>query len=212
MELTRGHINPMLGTGVRNTRTEQVRTVTDLERTNFQIKIDDNYIEDIVKGTYIKSQTVYQYFLGFAQNQNQKGECLQSQEFSRAIQALGIGWTLSTTENVFAQLDTRMNEGRRMLSVTPMQIDEAICLACKRPITQMQDDVLKSIAEQAIQRDKDVGQLIKQSDLGNQKLISIDALCDVVLNKMKVPSLDKTDVIFLAKKYMSQLANHVQYE
>jgi len=39
--------------------------------------------------------------------------------------------------------------------------------------------------------------------------MSVDALCDIVLNKMKVPMLSKTDVIFIAKKYIKSLANHV---
>lgn len=61
-----GHINPMLGMGVRNTKTEQIKAISDRERNAFRINVADSYFEDIVKGTYIKSQTVYQYFLGYS--------------------------------------------------------------------------------------------------------------------------------------------------
>ena len=65
-EYTSGHINPMLGTGIRNTRTEQLSKIRDEDRFKFRTSIGDSYFEDIVKGTYIKGKTVYEYFLSFA--------------------------------------------------------------------------------------------------------------------------------------------------
>lgn len=53
---TSGHINPMLGMGSRNTRTEQLRKISDMERNAFRIAgVADSYFEDLVKGTYLKS-------------------------------------------------------------------------------------------------------------------------------------------------------------
>lgn len=43
-------------------------------------------------------------------------------------------------------------------------------------------------------------------------MVSVEAFVDVVLNRMKVPTLIKIDVVFLAKKYIMTLPSHLQYE
>ena len=132
IDITSGHINPMLGSGERNTKTEQVQRISAQTRQGFVIgNVADSYFEDIVKGTYIKGETVYHYFLSFSQSQGGRTEVLNSSDFSRAIQSLGIGWTHNSTDNVFASGDQRMHQGARQNSLTAIQIDEAICLGCK---------------------------------------------------------------------------------
>lgn len=54
--------------------------------------------------------------------------------------------------------------------------------------------------------------MLKETDLGSQQTVSVDALCDVILNKLRVPMLGKTEVIFLARKYIQAMPNQVQYE
>jgi hypothetical protein len=56
----------MPGTASRNTKTELVKNVADHERFHFQSSIDLSRFEDIVKGTYIKGQTVHDFFLAYA--------------------------------------------------------------------------------------------------------------------------------------------------
>lgn len=64
----------------------------------------------------------------------------------------------------------------------------------------------------ALQKDLDFKGLVAQEDVSRRKLIDLTAFQRVVLDKMKVPLLGKTDVVFLAKKYIQTLANAVQYE
>lgn len=96
--------------------------------------------------------------------------------------------------------------------VTASQLDEAANLGCKKTINEMSDDILKVIVDQAISRDHDFKQLVRQQDIGKNHMISVDAFVDIVLNRLKVPSLVKNDVVFLAKKYIRALANSVCYE
>jgi hypothetical protein len=73
----------------------------------------------------------------------------------------------------------------------------------------MMEDVLRAIVEQAIARDHDFKMLVKQQDVAKNHMISVDAFVDIVLNRLKVTTLVKTDVVFLAKKYIRTLPNSV---
>lgn len=42
--------------------------------------------------------------------------------------------------------------------------------------------------------------------------MSVEDLSDVILNKLRLPTIGKSDVVFLAKKYIHSLPNQVQYE
>ena len=76
----------------------------------------------------------------------------------------------------------------------------------------MSEEVLRVIVEQAIARDHDFKMLVKQQDVAKNHMISVDAFIDIVLNRLKVPTLVKNDVVFLAKKYIRTLPNSVCYE
>jgi hypothetical protein len=73
----------------------------------------------------------------------------------------------------------------------------------------MMEDVLRAIVEQAIARDHDFKMLVKQQDVAKNHMISVDAFVDIVLNRLKVTTLVKTDIVFLAKKYIRTLPNSV---
>lgn len=47
--------------------------------------------------------------------------------------------------------------------------------------------------------------------MAKSKVISVDNFVQVI-DRMKVPNLDKQDVIFLALKYIGTLPNMIQYE
>lgn len=49
------------------------------------------------------------------------------------------------------------------------------------------------------------------ADIGKNKIISIESFVEIVLNKMKVPTLLQLDVVFLAKKYLVDLPTHLHY-
>jgi hypothetical protein len=63
-----GNINPLLGMPVRNTKTETLRRINDYERNAFRSQVEAQYFEDLVKGTYVRGQTVHEYFLAYASN------------------------------------------------------------------------------------------------------------------------------------------------
>lgn len=50
---------------MRNTKHELRSQVSEQERAQFRCDIADSYFEDIVKGTYIKSEKVQDYFSNF---------------------------------------------------------------------------------------------------------------------------------------------------
>jgi hypothetical protein len=79
-------------------------------------------------------------------------------------------------------------------------------------ITELQDDVIKQIVKQSVDKNHDVRSLLTQQDIAKQKLISVDSFCEVVLNKMQVPSMGKPDLLFLARRYIQTLPNYIQYE
>lgn len=115
-----------------------------------------------------------------------------------------------STNTFFNEIDVVMNRVN-LGKVTAQQLDEAVNLGCKKTINEMSEDILKIIVEQAVMRELDFKQLVRQQDIGKKNMITVDAFLDIVLNRLKVPSLVKNDVMFLAKKYIRALANNVCY-
>lgn len=76
----------------------------------------------------------------------------------------------------------------------------------------MQDEVVRTIVDFCIKQNFDFQAALQQKDFQAKKYISFDELSDVVLNKLRVPSLGKSDVVFLAKRYIHTLPNQVHYE
>lgn len=130
-----GHINPLLGMPVRNTKTETLRRVDEYDRNMYRSQVQERQFEDLVKGTYIRGQTVHEYFLAYASNRlNLYGsgftgpsEVLERSDFERAVMALDIGWTVQSTGAVFAALESAAGRG----SLPIAALDEACCLGCK---------------------------------------------------------------------------------
>jgi len=42
-------------------------------------------------------------------------------------------------------------------------------------------------------------------------MVSVEMFTDIVLNKMKTPTIVQLDAVFLAKKYMLTLPSHIHY-
>lgn len=76
----------------------------------------------------------------------------------------------------------------------------------------MQDEVVRTIVDFCIKQNFDFTAALHQKDFQAKKYISFDELSDVVLNKLRVPTLGKSDVVFLAKRYIHTLPNQVLYE
>jgi hypothetical protein len=51
--------------------------------------------------------------------------------------------------------------------------------------------------------------LIREADVARSMLISIESLTQVVPNRLRVPALLQLDVVFLAKKYLIDLPQHL---
>ncbi len=148
----------MLGMCQRNTRAEQVNPQMDQQRKNFQSTIDDQFFEQLVKATYLKGETVYQYFLSKASTQDQT---LSINVFTTAIVHLGLTWHPTPTNNFFNQIDIMVNKVASG-KVTATQLDEVVNLGCKRTINEMSDEILKIIRDQAISQKQDFKLLVKQ--------------------------------------------------
>ena len=148
----------MLGMCQRNTRAEQVNPQMDQQRKNFQSTIDDQFFEQLVKATYLKGETVYQYFLSKASTQDQT---LSINVFTTAIIHLGLTWHPTPTNNFFNQIDIMVNKVASG-KVTATQLDEVVNLGCKRTINEMSDEILKIIRDQAISQKQDFKLLVKQ--------------------------------------------------
>ena len=148
----------MLGMCQRNTRAEQVNPQMDQQRKNFQSTIDDQFFEQLVKATYLKGETIYQYFLSKASTQDQT---LSINVFTTAIVHLGLTWHPTPTNNFFNQIDIMVNKVASG-KVTATQLDEVVNLGCKRTINEMSDEILKIIRDQAISQKQDFKLLVKQ--------------------------------------------------
>lgn len=148
----------MLGMCQRNTRAEQVNPQMDQQRKNFQSTIDDQFFEQLVKATYLKGETVYQYFLSKASTQDQT---LSINVFTTAIVHLGLTWHPTPTNNFFNQIDIMVNKVASG-KVTATQLDEVVNLGCKRTINEISDEILKIIRDQAISQKQDFKLLVKQ--------------------------------------------------
>lgn len=130
-----GNINPLLGMPVRNTKAETLRRIDDYERNGYRSQVEPHFFEDLVKGTYVRGQTVHDYFLAYASNRlNQYGsgftgpsEMLERSDFERAVMALDISWTVQSTGAVFSALESASGRGNLPISF----LDEACCLGCK---------------------------------------------------------------------------------
>jgi hypothetical protein len=97
--ITPGNNNPLLGMGSRNTRHEQLNPHSDKQRAVFTINIEDRYFEDLVRATYLRGESVYQYF---ANNASRDGVLLPN-TFGDSIRATGTlsHWNINVVNKVF---------------------------------------------------------------------------------------------------------------
>ena len=121
-----GHRNPLMpGVSGKNTRAEKSGGVMPR---GYRVDLEQSYLEELAKATYVKEMTVYDYFLGHAQR-GQSEPVLHESDFARAVQSLDLDWTLRSTNSVFTAIDLAANQSSK-LQLTPAQIDEAVAFGC----------------------------------------------------------------------------------